>query len=83
MHVRDALPGGGTVVQAQVIGIRPTVGIQRSPGGIEQGEQRLLLHRIELEERADMPLWNHQRMSRRDGVIITDHEAMFIAVQDA
>ena len=83
MYVRDALPGGRTVVQAHVVGIRLTFGIQRPFCGIEQCQQRLLLLRIEFEKRADMPFWNHQRMPWRNREVIPDHETVFITIQDA
>ena len=82
MQVRHRLACGCAVVDADIEAIRVQADLQFFPRLIEQGEQIASLRRRELEEAAHMPLRNHQGVTRRDRIGITDHQTMRVLSHD-
>lgn len=63
MQVRNGLSSRCSIVDTDVIGVRSVLIVNRPFRLIEQGQHPQSLGRIDLEERADMPLRNDQAVS--------------------
>ena len=62
MQVKHRLPSGGPVVDANVVALWLELFVQNNLGSIKQRKQFSTLYWIKLKERANMMLWNDQRV---------------------
>ena len=83
MQVHDCLPGGQTVVDADIPGVRAMLGVQPGFELIDQAQDPLPLGLIGIEPRLDMAPGNHQRMAGIDGGFVGDRHGAIVLRDDA
>lgn len=83
MQVGHGLSRGGSIVDANVEAIRLVARLQPSMRNVQQREQGLALRFADLEQRADVALWNDEAMPNRDWKSIEDEHGVVVLFDDA
>jgi hypothetical protein len=81
MTMPNCLACSRPVIDADVVAVRCKLTVQLRPGLFNQVKQIVPLRLRQLEEGADMPSGNDQRMAGRNGVIVENANAAGIAGQ--
>ena len=81
--MRHGLASGGAVIDADVVAVWLQLTVDHSLAGVEQCHHRFALWLAQVEERAYVSTWDHQGVALGDGVCVSHHQCVVIAVNNA
>jgi len=82
MQVKYALPGRRAIVDDDAKGIADTELVRHLAGGEHQVPEQNLIPRTGAREHPDFPLGDHEHVSGRLGIDISNRQAMLVLVDD-